>query len=188
MKILTTPSNAAWEASSNADGSKFYRAQGAAILETDVSTGTEKEVYREPIGYVRDLAVSPDGASIAYVSHQPAPADKPELYGPVHIKVVHLPTGRSRELVAVRPAWHRRMMTWTPDGKDLIYATEWYAGKSQPTRLWRVPAAGGTPVQLGKDFSGRVFGLVVSPDGKQLGFDESNGTQEFYAIEGLFPR
>ena len=188
VKILTTPSNAAWEASSNADGSKFYRAQGAAILETDVSTGTEKEVYREPIGYVRDWAVSPDGASIAYVSHQPAPTDKPELYGPVHIKVVHLPTGQSRELVAVRPAWYRRMMTWTPDGQSLIYATEMYAGKSQPTRLWRVPAAGGTPVQIGKDFSGRVFGLVVSPDGKQLGFDESHEILEVYAIEGLFPR
>ena len=153
-----------------------------------MASGIEKEVYREPIGYVRDFAVSPDGASIAYVAHQPEPTDKPDVYGPVHIKVVHLPTGRSRELVAVRPAWHRRMMTWTPDGQSLIYATEMYAGKPQPTRLWRVPAAGGTPVQIGKDFSGRVFGLVVSPDGKQLGFDESHEILELYAIEGLFPR
>lgn len=188
VKLLSKPSNAPMESAWNADASKVYRAQGAAILETDVATGTEKEVYREPIGYVRDFAVSPDGASIAFVSHQPSPTDKPDLYGPVHIKVVHLPTGQARELVAVRPAWHRRMMTWTPDGQNLIYATEMYAGKSQPTRLWKVPAAGGTPVQLGKDFNGRVFGLVVSPDGKQLGFDESNEVLEVYALEGLFPR
>jgi hypothetical protein len=82
----------------------------------------------------------------------------------------------------------RRLMAWTPDGKDLIYATEWYAGNLQPARLWRVSATGGTPIQLGKDFDGRVFGLVVSPDGKQLGFDHSQMVSEFYAVEGLFDR
>jgi Tol biopolymer transport system component len=189
-KVFSQPHNAnsPFVQSWSPDGSKAYRVDRAAIMETDSGTGQEKEVHRDSASYVRDVAVSPDGKSLAYVSHQDSPKDQPGLYGPVHIKIVDLASGKDRELVEVRPAWHRRMMTWTPDGKHLIYATESYAGNDQPTRLWLVAAAGGTPVQLGKDFDGRVFGLVVSPDGKQLGFDILKESNELFAIEGLFAR
>jgi len=107
----------------------------------------------------------------------------------VHIKILDVASGQTRELVQVRPAWWGRMMTWTPDGKYLVYATEWYAGRSdEPTRLWVVPAAGGTPKQLGGEFKRRVFGLTVSPDGKQLGFDVTDFHNELWALENFLPQ
>jgi Tol biopolymer transport system component len=171
------------------DGAKIYETVGPAVIEVDAATRARKEVYRDPVAaYVRDVVPSPDGRSLALVAHQNASPGKPDFYGPVHIKVVDLATGQGREIVNVRPSWLRRMMAWTPDNRNLIYASEWYAGMDQPARLWIVPAAGGAPRQLGQDFEGRVFGLSVSPDGKTLAFDESRNSSELMVMEGLFAR
>jgi Tol biopolymer transport system component len=173
----------------SADGGKVYQLDGPKVREVDIATGRKREVYHDPLAsYVRDPVLSPDGRHLALVAHQAAAKDKPDYYGAVHIKIVDLATGTGRELVKVRPSWFRRMMAWTPDAKNLIYATEWYAGVDQPARLWIVPASGGTPKQLGRDFEGRVFGLTVSPDGRLLGFDEEKGYSELMAMEGLFGR
>jgi Tol biopolymer transport system component len=81
------------------------------------------------------------------------------------------------------------MMTWTPDGKYLIYATEYYfdSPAGEPARIWIVPASGGTPKQLGSDFRGRVFELSVSPDGKQLGFTLNTSRNELWALDNFLP-
>ena len=73
-------------------------------------------------------------------------------------------------------------MTWTPDSQYLIY------GAQHPTTaIWIVPAAGGTPRRLGAEFDGYLANLTVSPDGKQLGFDLTSVSAEFWTKE-VFPR
>lgn len=172
------------------DGSKIYRVDSASIHVWDAGSQEEKLLFKDPVAsYVREITPSPDGSRIAYVAHQDSAKDSSDFYGSVHIKILDVASGQTRELVQVRPAWWGRMMTWTPDGKYLVYATEWYAGRSdEPTRLWVVPAAGGTPKQLGGEFKRRVFGLTVSPDGKQLGFDVTDFHNELWALENFLPQ
>ncbi len=171
------------------DGSKVYRPDKPSIQVWDSATGEEKLLFKDPMAaYVREITPSPDGTSIAYVAIAPPPAGS-NVYGLSHIKVLHIASGRTRELVEVRPAWWRRMMTWTPDGKYLLYATEYWTRlpAGEPTRIWIVPASGGTPKQLGSDFRGRVFELSVSPDGKQLGFTLHSSRNELWALENFLP-
>jgi len=172
------------------DGSKVYCVERSSILVWEAPSGEEKLLFQDPMAsYVREITPSPDGSRIAYVAHQDSAKGSADYYGAVHIKILDVTSGQTRELVKVRPAWNRRMMTWTPDGKSLIYATEMYAGNSsEPTRLWVAPAAGGTPKQLGGEFPGRVFALTVSPDGKQLGFDVTRYHNELWALENFLPK
>ena len=171
------------------DGSKVYRPDRPSIHVWDSATGEEKLLLKDPMAaYVREITPSPDGASLAYVIITPPPAGS-NWMGPNYIKILDIASGQTRELVQVRPAWWRRMMTWTPDGKYLLYATEGWAGApaGEPTRIWIVPASGGTPKQLGNDFRGRVFELSISPDGKQLGFTLNTSRNELWALENFLP-
>jgi Tol biopolymer transport system component len=169
------------------DGSKVYRPDGSSIYVLDSATGEEKLLFKDPTAYrVREITPSPDGTSIAYVALPPPAAS----YGPNnYIKILDIASGQTRELVQVRPAWWRRMMTWTPDGKYLIYTTVYWAGvpAGEPARIWVVPASGGTPRQLGSDFGGRAYDLSVSPDGKQLGFTLDTSRNELWALENFMP-
>ena len=172
------------------DGSKVYRPDGPSIHVWDSATGEEKLLFKDPVAaYVREITPSPDGTSIAYVAIAPPPAGS-VIYGPNYIKVLDIASGQTRELVQVRPAYWRSMMTWTPDGKYLIYATEYYfdSPAGEPARIWIVPASGGTPKQLGSDFRDRVFDLSISPDGKQLGFTSITRLKELWALENFLPK
>ncbi len=155
----------------------------------DSKTGQETKLFHDPSDYQREITVSPDGTKVAYVAHYNAPEGSSDFYGPVYIRIRDLRTGEARDLVKVRPAWYGRMMTWTPDSKYLIYSTEWYAGHSDdPTQVWVVPAAGGEARKIGPEFKGRVFGLRVSPDGRQLAFDVTEHTAELWALENFLPK
>lgn len=171
------------------DGSQVYRYNfpDNGVYVWDAATNSERQLFKDPgADFVRHFVPSPDGSQVAFISHKNPPPGSSEFYGDVGLKVFDVASGQARELVKVRPAWMRHPLTWTSDGKHIIYATEWYAGHpDDATRLWVVPAAGGTPKQLGKDFQGRVFGLTVSPDGRQLGFDVHHSSTELWALENF---
>jgi Tol biopolymer transport system component len=171
------------------DGSKVYLPDRPSIHVWDSATGEEKLLFKDPMAaYVREITPSPDGASIAYVIVTPPPAGS-TFMGPNYIKILDIASGQTRELVQDKPAWRRRVMTWTPDGKYLIYATYpyFYSVPGESARIWIVPASGGTPKQLGSDFRGRVLELSVSPDGKQLGFTLNTSRNELWALENFLP-
>ena len=171
------------------DGSKVYLPDKPSIHVWDSATGEEKLLLKDPMAaYVRELTPSPDGASIAYVIITPPPAGSSWM-GPSYIKILDIASGQTRELVEAKPAWLRRVMTWTPDGKYLIYATYpyFYSVPGESAGIWIVPASGGTPKQLGGDFRGRVLELSVSPDGKQFGFTLETSRNELWALENFLP-
>jgi Tol biopolymer transport system component len=171
------------------DGSKVYLPDRPSIQVWDSATGEEKLLFKDPMAaYVREITPSPDGASLAYVIITPPPAGSTWM-GPNYIKILDIASGQTRELVQDKPAWRRRVMTWTPDGKYLIYATDAQFGlpPSESACIRIVPASGGTPKQLGSDFRGRVLELSVSPDGKQLGFTLNTSRNELWALENFLP-
>jgi Tol biopolymer transport system component len=176
----TEPNQNQDRSSWSADGSKVYQVQNSkSINMRDTSSGESKVIFTEPEGsFIRDITPSPDGSTIAYVSNAKGG----------QIKVLTMASGQAKELVNVWPAWNRRMMAWTPDGRNLIYVTEVGQERGQPTALWIVPAAGGTPKQLTQNLEGRVFDVSLSPDGKQIGFSRWAGRNEIWAMENFLPK
>jgi Tol biopolymer transport system component len=91
-----------------------------------------------------------------------------------HLYTLDLPSGKPQKLdtgksTAFQPAW-------SPDGKWIAYVS-W---SSEGGRLWKIPASGGTPVQLSKSvavYSNPIF----SPDGSRIvllrgnAYDRENG-------------
>ena len=79
-------------------------------------------------------------------------------------------------------------ITWTPDGKTIIYTTQLRPGADMlpiESDLWRVPAAGGTPKRV-TDIDGIEQRPQVSPDGKLLAYIGALATPKFYAQPGLW--
>jgi Tol biopolymer transport system component len=158
------------------DGSTMYRGIGNTIEARKTPNGAWTKIFSEAEGDgIRDAAPSPDGTKILYVL---IPKGGDSMKGP--IKILDLAGGRGRIVASECPAWLRRSMAWTPDGRFIVYVTE-----SNPTRFWIVPAQGGTPKQLGHDMEGRIFDLTFSPDGKQLGYTQTIFRAELWAMENF---
>jgi Tol biopolymer transport system component len=78
----------------------------------------------------------------------------------------------------------REGLTWTPDGRYLLFARS-----ASPTRaeLMRVPAEGGAPESTG--LSGRGLSLLsVHPDGSRLAYTQGQYFQvDVWALENFLP-
>lgn len=66
---------------------------------------------------------------------------------------------------------------WSPDGREIVFTTN-LTGRFN---LWRVPAAGGFPIQLVQS-DDRQTGAVWSPDGKWIVFEQDFGGGELYDL------
>jgi len=71
---------------------------------------------------------------------------------------------RSRKLVAFA-SWTYGGLDWTPDGRTIVYGA--LADDGSRMQLFRIPAAGGSPLQLTHD-SASVLPPQVSPDGRWI--------------------
>ena len=66
---------------------------------------------------------------------------------------------------------------WSPDGREVVFTTN-LTGRAN---LWKVPAAGGFPIQL-QQSDDRQSGAVWSPDGKWIVFEQDFGGGELYDL------
>jgi dipeptidyl aminopeptidase/acylaminoacyl peptidase len=116
---------------------------------------------------LENLAVAPDGSAAAYTENRWGEGKK----------------GRSSDLwvVATAGGGAQRLtfdgfggggVTWSADAKWLYFLGRDKAGREAPprdgtTQVWRLPAAGGTPVAMTRAAKG-VDAFELSPDGKAL--------------------
>lgn len=113
--------------------------------------------------------LSPDGKTIAFTGQFDG---NTEVYtlpveGGVPRRITYSST-LDRDNIGDRMGPNNIVMGWTPDGKQIIYRSRWYAFCSMRGTLYQVDAKGGHPTQLPLTEGGFCS---YSPDGKQFAFN-----------------
>jgi Tol biopolymer transport system component len=141
---------------------------GRQLMVRELETGGETEVYRTaaPLG-VSHLAGSPDGQKVAFFEWN---AESTQT----SLQVVPARGGEALRLCELnspdRSSYGQLIvaLAWTPDAKSLIYAAS-PAAENRQTRLWTIPATGGSPKPIGGTLEGLLpYGLSVHPDASRV--------------------
>lgn len=157
-----------------------------------LDTGEEKEIFRVESasgvgdGILNDLAVSPDGRSLAFTTIKTGE--------PKTIMVIPVEGGPTREIYRVPKNGpgipNFTGLEWTPDGQQLLFVTGGGQNLQTPgpgnRDLWSVRATGGEPRRLGLSMLG-LREVRVAPGGKQIAFTAGEDRSEVWAMENLQP-
>ena len=127
------------------------------------------------------LAVSPDGAQVAYL-------------GKYSVVVASATGGEPRAVARFSGYWTAQErddglgLAWSPDGRYLFFVRpESDTGDGSKT-VWRVPLAGGQAENVGLSMD-RIRALRMHPDGRRLAFDSVvDPLSEVWALENFLPK
>lgn len=119
------------------------------------------------VGYELFARFSPDGKSIAFSGEYDG---NREVYlipaeGGEPVRLTYTSTN-ARDDVGDRMGPNNITMTWTPDGRSIIYRNR--IGDGFSGKLWSIPVVGGMPKQLPLPEGGFCS---YSPDGKKLAYN-----------------
>lgn len=120
---------------------------------------------------------SPDGTEIVVSSFgRDEPTVRPSA-GRHALTIINVSTGLRRELAAVEASFP----AWSPNGHRIAY---WfYTGTFGRRDIATIPAGGGEPVLIAKDFAVSNWNPVWSPDGRYLYFVSSrSGNMNFWRV------
>jgi RNA polymerase sigma factor (sigma-70 family) len=134
-------------------------------------------------GYGPGLALSPDGQQLAFMvscdnewSLQIAPSSGGDTR-----EVLRLPRDEGI-------AWGEGL-TWTPDGRHLLFPGELKDDEAWLAELWRIPVEGGEPQNLGLTMTYRQGHPSFHPDGRRIAFTgPGSGGGGVWAIENFLPK
>jgi Tol biopolymer transport system component len=145
------------------------RAEIYQILVRDLASSKEKEIYRsnDPI----EISLSPDGRWLALLANFFMSEKKPCLY------VIPSAGGELRELYRFEEGIDfmeaGAPITWTADGKYILFAMKSPKKDDPKAELYRISAEGGEPEKLGLEMSGFIINLNAHPDGRHIAFSSS---------------
>jgi dipeptidyl aminopeptidase/acylaminoacyl peptidase len=115
----------------------------------------------------REVALAPDGQSIAWVEMLPGKAGTPAARSSIYVADLKKPGEKPRHVTAGdgTAACAEHGVAWSPDGKQLAFLSDW--DKEGQLQLYVVPAAGGAARKL-TSLGGFLDAPRWLPDGKQL--------------------
>jgi Tol biopolymer transport system component len=152
------------------------------IFVRDFASGTEKEIYRsnDPI----KISLSPDGRWLALVANFFMSEKKPCL------NVIPTAGGEPRELYRFEEGIDfmeaGAPITWTADGKYILFAMKPSKKDDAKGELYRIPAKGGDLEKLGLEISGFILNLSAHPDGRRIAFSSSEQSMaEIWVMENF---
>jgi Tol biopolymer transport system component len=165
------------------DGEKLYyrrisKDKANAVIERDVASGNEREVIRRA-NMNFGLNLSPDGRQIAMVSDDPSSKSSSVMLIPVA-------GGEPRELIRVNHPQNFQVLTWAPDGRDLLLRKTLSAA-GQDHELWLVPISDGKPRKVTSNLSIEGAFVRVHPDGRQVAFMTGTPNLEVWVLENFLP-
>ncbi len=185
--LLSEPGTSAISSDWSPDGKAvfFWRYLGSAksisIVERDLETGREKELYRAAFpSYIVGLTLSPDGRQLAFR------LDATDNNAPEALMVIPTSGGEPRKLLGLREPEYFSFgsITWTPDSHYIVFAKTQVS--LQKTGLWRIPAEGGAPEKLELAMDS-VSGLRFHPDGQRIAFTAGLNKSEVWVMENFLP-
>lgn len=164
------------------DGEHAYYRRGASVLQRNLASGAEREVVRIQAARAGEIAISPDGGSLAYYATEPT--------GSQTLSVMPVTGGDARVLFEVKPPLRLLFrFEWTGDGRALVIAT--HHDDTAEQVLWLIPADGGPPRKLDIDISkwSVLDGFRIDRGGQQIAFVASAGNPglEIRAFENFLP-
>jgi Tol biopolymer transport system component/DNA-binding winged helix-turn-helix (wHTH) protein len=136
-----------------------------------VETLETHELSEPPAGY-QDWgpAFSPDGKQLAFVRAN-GTLNKGEVF-------LMPAAGGSARRLTVDNAHITSPPSWTRDGKSILFSST----RSGLPTVWRMSAAGGTPVQI-TQVGVKAFGPRVAPTGHRLAFEQDMGSSSLWSLE-----
>ena len=139
----------------------------AGDLFTAPLAGGEAKRLTSHIGYEMFARYSPDGKTIAFTGEYDG---NREVYvipakGGEPVRLTYTSTN-SRDDLGDRMGPNNIVMSWTPDGKYIVYRNR--TGDGFPGKLWKVSVNGGMPEELPLPEGGFCS---YSPDGKKLAYN-----------------
>jgi Tol biopolymer transport system component len=183
------------------DGKKIYynrvnpAGHFAVIVERDLSSGNEKELFRRSLGaswnpHWMFVDLSPDGRYFAAVENDAWPGHNT---GKWNVALIPVAGGEPKELMRGESQGAGVLM-WAPDSRSILV----YSIKGQFPRereVWRVAIDGPEPQKLALNVNwlGPPFNsdqqLHAHPDGKRVAFaaTEPAKPEEVWALENFLP-
>jgi Tol biopolymer transport system component len=141
--------------------------------------GTEKEIYRFTHRLEMTGSLSPGGQWLAVVTRERRRA------------LMIIPTTGGEPKVLFRfehVGGHPTALTWTADGKNILFSLS-LKKKGLQKSIWRIPAAGGEPQNLG--FRMAFYdNLSAHPDGSRIAFSSYGASwknPEIWVMENFLP-
>jgi Tol biopolymer transport system component len=141
--------------------------------------GTEKEIYRFTHRLEMTGSLSPDGQWLAVVTRERNRA----------LTIIPSKGGEAKVLLRFEHVGgHPTALTWTADGKHILFSLS-LKKKGLQKSLWRIPAAGGEPENLG--FRMAFYdNLSAHPDGSRIAFSSYGASwknPEIWVMENFLP-
>jgi len=160
------------------------------LLSRDLATGQEREIYRAPLGtYLFNVVISPDGSEFGLTLLQ--------TEGKGYVKslaVLPVRGGDAQDILRLKgdEDLPRNGLTWTPDGKYLVYAKSVESAGRTRLELWRVSPRDKEPQNVGLLATNATvnmpgFVLHVHPDGRSIAFSTAQTKQEVWVMENFLP-
>jgi Tol biopolymer transport system component len=147
------------------------------ILMCDLVTKHRKEIYHKPATSPYDLALSPDGQFVAFVTFYSKTLSR-------ILNVMPISGGEPRELLKTKRGEQISTLAWAPNGQWLIFGKR--QGNQEECELWRIPVEGGEPQKLGLTME-RLNYLTIHPDGQRIAFHASQSSNEIWVMENFLP-
>jgi Tol biopolymer transport system component len=169
------------------DGHGVYYGKGwNGIIYRDLKSGSEREIlapensiFSKRIGVKFD--VSPDGLQLAVYGKEASTEA-------TILRLISIADGASRELSRVSDKAGTGWMSFTPDGRFVLFNRY---GTDDKRGLWSVSTGGGEPRKLklsGLDAKTGVQQFVIHPDGKQMAITSpGNRRSEIWMMENFLP-
>ncbi len=151
------------------------------VIVRDLKRGTEKVLYRSDDKF--NISLSPDGQWLALIVVY---KEKPRLI------VMPAAGGEPRELCSFEEEdglifGSNCAITWTADGKYILFTMKELKKDDGKWELCRISADGGELEKLGLEMS-NFFNLSVHPDGRHIAFSSSGQSgSEVWVMENFLP-